>query len=286
LAGVLAVVLAGVGAFLTYQITTAHNDIENITPSSFLLSNYENVSFTDRAGGLHDGWLLRGLKGAPAIILCHGYNSNRSDVLSLGVMLQENHFNVYLFNFQGSKTRKLLSDLGVQQAEDLLTAIVAVTRESGVNPRRVGLYGATTGAYATLVAAQQSPLVKAIVVDSVYASPDQMFEDQLNGLLGGSSPLFRLLADGEFHLFSLRTEPPRVLEKLEKLEGIPKLFISEQDAPLLSADTQELYNRSPEPKRELILERSLAALASGSEKTVYEDQVLSFFQQNLPLRAD
>ena len=67
------------------------------------MSNFEPVNFTDHFGGEHEGWLLLGLKGAPAIVLCHGYDSNRSDMLPLGTLLRDNHFNVYLFNFQGPK---------------------------------------------------------------------------------------------------------------------------------------------------------------------------------------
>ncbi len=285
----LAVVLVGVvgvGGFLTYRITTARNDTENITPLSFLLSNYENLTFTDRAGGEHEGWLLRGKKGAPVIVLCHGYNSNRSDVLSLGIVLQESHFNVYLFNFQGPKTGQPFSNLGVRQADDLLVAIETVVRQPDVNSHRMGLYGTTTGGYAALVAAQNSPLVKALVVDTIYENPDRMFEAQLDALLGGSSPSFRVLAEAEFHLLTWGTKPPRVRGNLQKLENMPKLFISGRDAPSLGEDTQQLYDLAPQPKARRVLEHSQATVASGAEKKDYEEQVRSFFEQHLPLRAD
>lgn len=286
LAVLLFIAMAAVGGFLTYRIVTTRNDAENVTPSSYLLSNYENLNFTDRSGDEHEGWLLLGLKGAPVVFLCHGYNSNRSELLSLGVVLRENHFNVYVFNFRGSKFKTPYSNLGVRNAEDLLAAIEKITKQPAVNPNRVGLYGTTTGGYAALVAAQQSPLVKAIAVDNVYEDPSQMFDAQLDRLLGGSGPVFRLLVGAEFDLFTLRTKRPKVRDNLPKLENIPKLFIAGRDMAMLATVSEEVYKNAPQPKRMLVMEHSQSTLASGDEKKEYENQVLTFFLQHLPLRAD
>ncbi len=81
LLGVIFVALAGVGAGLTYYVTTTASSQESVTPQSYLLTSFIPLSFVDRSGGEHEGWLLLGLRGAPAIILCPGYDSNRSDLL-------------------------------------------------------------------------------------------------------------------------------------------------------------------------------------------------------------
>ncbi len=283
---VLLIALGGVSAFVTYRIVTARNDVETVTPLSSFQSSYVNMSFTDRQGGTHEGWLLVGLRGAPAIILCHGYNSNRSDLLALGNLLQQNHFNVYIFNFQRTSGGARFSDLGPSQAEDLLAAIDKVTKREAVNAHRVGLFGVNIGGYASLVVAQQSPVVKALVVDTIYDSPSQMFEAQVDELLGGSSEVFRAFPDTLFQLLTLRRTKPRVGQDIGRLEGIPKLYIVGRDSPRLAKQTEAIHDRSPEPKRLLVLEKSYNSLASGAVKKAYEDQVLSFFLQNLPLRAD
>jgi esterase/lipase len=278
--------LGGVSTFLTYRVVTARNETETVTPLSSFQSSYINLNFTDPRGVEHEGWLLVGLKGAPAILLCHGYNSNRSDLLAMGNLLQGNHFNVYVFNFHGSKSAARVSDLGLSQSEDLLAAIDKVTKQAGVNPHRVGLFGLNSGGYAAVVAAQQSPLAKALVADTIYDDPSQMFEAQVDQLLGGSSEAFRALPDAVFHLLTFRKPKPDVRGSLRKLEGIPKLFIQGRDSPLLARQTEALYEASPQPKRLLVLDHSYTSLASGAVKKEYEDQVLSFFLQNLPLRAD
>lgn len=286
LVGVLVMVLGGAAGFLAYRIISDHNDIEDVSPSSYLLSAYENLNFTDPAGGEHEGWLLLGLRGAPVVILCHGYNSNRSELLSLGQILRENHFNVYLFNFKNLKASEPSPIMGVRQVSDVMAAIATLTKRPGVNPHRVGLFGTSTGGYAALVAAPRSPLVKALVVDTIYDTPRQMFDSEVDRRLGGSSPMFRLLAEADYHLITLGAKAPSAREALPRLGDMPKLFISGQDTPTLATRTKELYNDAPQPKRLVQLEHSQTTLTSGAEKKEYENQVLTFFLQNLPLRAD
>jgi pimeloyl-ACP methyl ester carboxylesterase len=286
LAGVMVLVVAGVGIFITYRIVTSKNVTEIVTPQSSFLSNYESLSFTDRKGEEHEGWFLVGLKGAPVIVLTPSYNSNRSELLSLGGVLRQNHFNVYVYNPRGVRTKQKYSDLGIRQSEDLLAALEAIMKLPGVNPRRAGLYGITTGGYASLLAAQQSPVVKAVVVDSAYDSPMQMLDAQVDDFLGGSSRQFRLLPRGVFRLLTFRTPRPEVQAGLSKLANIPKLLIQGEDSAVLAAATGELYALAPPPKQMLVMDQSYTALASGAVKKEYENQVLNFFLQNLPLRAD
>ncbi len=278
--------LAAVGAGLTYYVTSQKDTTESVNPQSYLLSSYISLSFTDRSGGEHDGWLLLGLRGAPAIILCHGYNSNRSDLLSLGSILRDNHYNVYIFNFEGPKAKENRSDLGSRQASDLMSAIDTVTKQPDVNPNRVGLFGASVGGYAALVAAEQTPKVKALVVDTTYSTPEQMFDWQIERLLGGSSGLFHALTEAEFHLASMGSQAYTMPADLPKLASVPKLFISGRDDAVLAGMTEGLYNQAPQPKQLLVMEHAGSGLTSETEKKEYENQVLNFFLRSLSLRAD
>jgi len=286
LALVVLVVMVGASAFLTYRVVTARNSVENITPANYLLSNFEPVSFTDHFGGQHEGWLLLGLKRAPVIVLCHGYNSNRSELLPLGTLLRDNHFNVYLFNFQGPKGGKRFSDLGIREADDLVTALETITKHPAVNAQRVGVYGVSSGGYAALVAAERSPLVRALVVDTVYDNPGQMLEFQIDQLLGGSSSVFHFLARTEFHLLGGGGQPPRLREDFSKLEGVPKFFISCRDVPVLAGVTESLYSQASPPKRLLVLDHSQSGSASSGAEVEHNNQILGFFLQDLPLHAD
>lgn len=285
LVAVCALILAVAGGFFTYRILTDYNDTENVNPSSFLLSNYESLNFTDSFGEEHAGWLLRGLKGAPAVILCHGYDSNRSELLSLATVLQENHFNVYLFNFHGVKPSHRLSDLGVRQVRIIQSAIEKVIKQPGINPRRLGLFGKNVSGFAVLAAAEQNPQVQSLVVDNAYESPLQMFNTLIDQVLG-STPLFRVVMGWEFRLLNLTTRTPPVGRDFSKLDPVPKLFISGRDVPPLAAITEDFYNRAGQPKRLLVMDHTQPAFVTGTEKKEYENQILTFYLQNLHLRAD
>src|SRR5580698_3546831 len=99
LLAVVFIALAAIGGGLTYYVITAVSTQESVSPTNYLVGGSSTLNFNDHEGGEHDGWLLLGLHGAPTIILCPGYDANRSDLLSLGSMLRDNHFNVYIFNF-------------------------------------------------------------------------------------------------------------------------------------------------------------------------------------------
>jgi pimeloyl-ACP methyl ester carboxylesterase len=286
LIAVLLVVLFGAGFFLTYRIATAQNEIENLSPSTFLLPSYESVGFHDANGAQHEGWLLVGLKGAPVIVMCPGYDSNRSDLLYLGVVLQANHFNVYLFNFTAEKSGTRFSNLGVHEISVLQSALDMLMKRPGINSHRVGLYGNTLGGYAALVTAEKDMRVRALAVDSIYETPRQMFDDQMDRLLGGTGSLFRSISGAEFHLLTLGTRFPPARADLIKLGNCSKLFIAGEDVPHLRGYTEDLYKSAPDPKRLLIVPHTEANLASGSERKEYESQVLNFFLQNLSLRID
>ncbi len=282
----LLLILLGAGFFLTYRIATTRNDIENVSPSTFLLPSFQSVGFRDSSGAEHDGWLLLGLKGAPVIVMCPGYDSNRSELLYLGVVLQANHFNVYLFNFDSPKSSAKFSDLGVHQASVVRSAIDMIMKRPEINPHRVGVYGTTLGAYAALVAAEHDPRITALAMDNVYSTPVELFDAQMDRLLGGTGSAFRSISSAEFRLFTMGTKAPPVQADLAKLKGCSKLFIAGEDVPLLSASTKSLYKAAPEPKRLLIVGQTETDLNSDSERKEYQNQVLNFFLQALALRVD
>jgi pimeloyl-ACP methyl ester carboxylesterase len=285
LAAVAGVVLVAASGFLTYRIVTQANTTENLTPESFLLSNYESLNFTDKGGEEHEGWLLRGLKGAPVVVLSHGYDSNRSEMLSVGTVLQENHFNVYLFNFRGTKPKTLTTDMGRRETAILADAVENVLKLPGVNANRIGLYGKNVGAYASMQVAAQIPTVKAVAVDNVYDQPIDMFNTEIDQVLGATTT-FRVVMDWEFRLLNFGSKPTPTSEILPKLASVPKYFISGRDTPLLASATEAFYEHAAQPKQLLLMDHTQPGLMNGTEKKEYENQILFFFLQNLPLRAD
>jgi len=168
----------------------------------------------------------------------------------------------------------------------LSAAIARVEKLQEVNPHRIGLYGDSLGAYASLVAGEHSPEVAALALDNAYSRPPQLFDVQLDRLVGGAGPLFRLLCQVEFRLLTIGTSNPDVQAGLSRLAGKPKLFLASDDAAMLERSTRRLYQDAPQPKRLVVLPHTAGDIVSSPERKEYEDQVLNFFLRNLPLRSD
>src|SRR5208337_5489729 len=123
--------------------------------------------------------------------------------------------------------------------------------------------------------AESNPKVKALVVDTIYSTPERMFDSQIERLLGGSSGLFHILTEAEFHVASMGGQSYLMPANLSKLANVPKLFISGRDDPPLAAMTEALYEQAPEPKQLLVMEHSESGLASEAEKQEYQNQILN-----------
>src|SRR5579862_6402725 len=54
----------------------------------------QDFSFDVPAGGQRAGWFFPGFRGAPTIVLCHGYGSSRGELLTLATSLQDRQYNV------------------------------------------------------------------------------------------------------------------------------------------------------------------------------------------------
>jgi len=130
---------------------------------------------------------------APVIILCHGYDSNRSDLLWLGSILAYNT-TMCTHHFSRTQARKPLDwDPGRHR----LIAAIELYQATDVNPNRVGLFGTSVGGYAALVAGEINPKVRQSRRYD-YSTPERMLIRRLKHV-GGSSEIFHVHG-GEFHL--------------------------------------------------------------------------------------
>jgi pimeloyl-ACP methyl ester carboxylesterase len=257
---------------------------ETTSPSTFLASA-EDVEFITPDGKLHDAWLFPGLRGAPLVVLCHGYRSSRTEVMTLATSLQMHRYNVLAFNFAGHGDSPVgYTTLGKLESVELLAALRSLESRTDIDVARVGLYGYSLGSYAALSAAPDFPGVKAIVVDSVYPHPADLLQRELRRLGADIIPLLGPITTLEFHVFSLfqqgRPGPPQALPRLA---GIPKLFIAGEDTPRLAQFTRELYQQASDPKELTPLPRSNLATMTESERRTYEDLVVRFFLTHLPV---
>ena len=279
--------IIGFSWFATYRTVLPNRLAETIDPSSFLLRNYSSVRFAVGGQKSLEGWFIPSIQGAPVVFLCHGYKSNRTELLTLASTFQENGYHLFLFDFRGHGTCSLdLSTLGIQETRDLLSAIDTVTARPEVDPNRVGVWGVSMGAYVALSAATSSNKIQTLVVDSPFESPEQFVEMQTSTILGIDQWLFRKLSVLGFHLLNLPGYPGKdaLHHSLANLTGKDKLFITSEEPNGLETCTLNLFNSSPQPKELLRVKHSKTALLYDIDRKTYENSVLEFFKNHLPLR--
>jgi len=286
LSGILAVVIfAGVSistvsGFLLYQVLKPARN-----PATFDLSvmmgHPTTFTFSPPAGAQREGWLFPGLRGAPAIIVCHGYQSQRADVLTLVTSLQDHQFNVFLFDFAGHGTSQGVTTLGYEETAELRKAISAIAARDDVDPNRFGLWGVDMGGYAALAVAESEPRIAALARDDAYDDPRDMLRievrksglNKLPGVLQFTDFGFRMMN------YSNRDTPP-LSARIGNTHGVQKLFIQSDDRPALSQETLQLFIKAPEPKqtqRDRVSYRDM----SDDDRKAYESQIVNFFLQNL-----
>jgi len=276
--------LALVAALLLSRALLPLQTGETIDPTSFL-GNVESLEFITPDGNSHSGWFFPGLRGAPVVVICHGYRSSRSEILTLATSLQQHRYNVFAFNFAGHGESPVgYTTLGHKETAELVAALEMLAARDDIDTNRMGVWGYSLGAYTALNAAQQFPRVKAVAMDSIYPRPDDLLRRELARGGGGGIPLVTTLTVLEFHVFSLFTgSSPDPVEGLPRTGGLPKLFVVGEDTPGLSEYTRQLYQEAPGPKELVQLPRTNMALLVEDERRNYENLVVTFFLRTLPL---
>jgi len=272
-----------ISALLLYRIVSPSRAGAEIDPMQ-LLGHPEIVSFPLPQGGEREAWFFPGLRNAPTVLLCHGYQSDRGQLLTLVTALQENRYNVLLFDFSGHGRTGGRTTLGAREAEEVRAAIEFLAARGDVDAERFGVWGANLGAYAAISAATREKRIRALVVDSVYANPLQMLQIEIDQAGLGILPLVKSVAGVGYRLINIGVgKDTPLVQRLSELEGVPKLFIGARNQPQLAELTRQLFLASPEPRKEAIAPKAYAATLSEMEKREYENLVVSFFLENLSL---
>jgi pimeloyl-ACP methyl ester carboxylesterase len=267
-----------IAGFLVYRIVKPQRTSSEINMASFP-GRPEIVEFEVPGGiGRREGWFFPGLRGAPTIILCHGYESSRGELLTLESALQDHQYNVFIFDFAAHGANGGITTFGYREADEVRTAVDVLAARGDVDPQRFGLWGYNLGAYAALREAENDKRVRALVLDSVYDRPEQMVKVgvERNGL--ASFPLMVRSAETSFRWLNhdYRDDPP-LSAKLKNLTGVPTLYIQAIDDPELAAITREMFLKAPEPREQAIIAHGNFVSLNDDDKRTYENRVVTFF---------
>jgi len=271
-----------IAGFLVYRIVKPQRSSSEINMETFP-GRPEKLNFQVPGLGSREGWFFPGLRGAPTILLLHGYESTKAELLTLVSALQDHQYNVFVFDFAAHGPNGGITTFGYREPEEVRAAIDLVAARNDVDPTRFGLWGYNMGAYCALREAEGDPRVRALVLDSVYDKPEQMVKVgvERNGL--GGFPFMVRSAEASFNWLNRdhRQDPP-LSANLKKIAGVPTLFIQAVDDPELAALTRQIFMKAPEPRDQAIIPHGNFVSLGDEDKRAYENRVVSFFLLRLP----
>ncbi|HUA02108.1 MAG TPA: alpha/beta fold hydrolase [Candidatus Aquilonibacter sp.] len=273
--------VASMAGFLLYEMLHPPRNPANIDVN-IMMGHPMTTSFPVAGGQTRDGLFFPGLRGAPTIIVCHGYGGQRGDVLTLVTALQEHQFNVFLFDFLGHGTVPGVTTIGYRETGELRSALQELANRDDVDAQHFGLWGTDMGGYAVLEVASTDKRVAAFAVEDPYADPRDMVRLQVSNSGLQAIPLVQRFTDFGFRMYNypFRNEPP-VTRKLAATAGVPKLFILAGDRPAQSESGLQLFLQAPDPKQMMRVTSTYRDLSDDDRRT-YENQVVSFFLTNIP----
>src|SRR5579859_2322812 len=276
---------AAISGFLVYRIVKPQRSAPEISMASFP-GRPEVVVFQVPELGKREGWFFPGLRGAPTIILCHGYESSKGELLTLVSALQDHQYNVFLFDFVGHGANAGTTSFGYRETPELRAAMDAIAKRTDVDPTSFGVWGYNLGAYVALREAESDKRVKALILDSVYDEPKQMVKVEVGKTGLGGFPFMVRAAGFSFDWLNYdHRQDPALSARLNSMAGVPKLFLLPADDPELGDSTRQLFNKAPEPKELATLPHANYVGLGDDEKRMYENRVVSFFLLRLPPSA-
>jgi pimeloyl-ACP methyl ester carboxylesterase len=294
----------GVGAGLFYIVRTIAHPATHpylVTPETFPAFSARGLRVSEEHWSNSDGtqargWLLRGAEGAPAVVLLHRYGADRSWLLNLGVKINEaTNYTILWPDLRGHGENPVVSQtsFGAHEIADVTAAVtflrkLKTSQQRPLVAERFGFFGVELGAYAALAASTRQPesaSVRALVLDSVPASPDEMLSNAVRDRLGFDNGLLNLFTRGAARLYFLGGyENAASCNLAAQLAGKRILLLSGEDAGNLRESTKSLAECLP-PSSSVALNTDLpvtgftASSATGEQGDTYDRLVIEFFSK-------
>jgi pimeloyl-ACP methyl ester carboxylesterase len=273
---------ATISIFLLYSILAPPRSQTDLSAADFP-DKPGVLTFAVPGGAQRTGWFFPGLKGGPTVILCHGYGSSRGELLTLAASLQDRQYNVFLFDFTAHGENKGYSTMGFQEAGELRAAVDALAKRNDVDPTRFAIWGDNLGAYAALAVGEKDPVIRTLILESVYDRPADFFKLQVDHSGLERIPFVESMTMYAFNWQRRDDRPvPPLSAGLASTGGIHKLFLEAPEDPALARSTHKMYLLAPEPKQDDVLPQGDYASMPDDAKRIYENRVISFLLVNLP----
>lgn len=257
-------------------------------------SQVTDETWTNADGSTARGWLLRGAANAPAVILLHGYGTDRSYVLNLGVKLNEaTDFTILMPDLRGHGENPTIANttFGGSETEDVVSAIKYLRElKSGETTLvgNIGIFGIELGALVGLSAAARDESVKALALDSVPAQSNEVLDLAIEKRFPFAGVITAKLAENGTYFYFARGGYDRSsgCGKANSVSGRKVLLLAGADEAQLQDSTTKISRCFPnstvvETKMDFNLSGYGIMKASLEQADAYDQKIIEFFKVNL-----
>lgn len=146
---------------------------------------YETIRF-ENAGTPMAGWLIRppgtGQEGeVPAVVVAHGWGSNRSRVLRYTAPLIAAGYAVFLYDARShGDSGRFKAPSGFMFRDDVEKAVAVLAQQPGIDASRLAVLGHSMGGFGALLAYAQGLPVRAVITDAAPLRFETMLHAELN----------------------------------------------------------------------------------------------------------
>jgi pimeloyl-ACP methyl ester carboxylesterase len=229
-------------------------------------------------------WLVRGGEGAPAVVLVHGFKTNREEMLPWARFIHDAGYNVALFDSRGcGRSAGAFVGLGATEPQDI-TDVVAAGR--GIfHTDRIAVLGISLGAGAAILAAARDPAISAVIADSAWTDQDLLLSRLSFVPLGPVRvPLLPYGPAAVNAMVGTDVARARPLEVISAIAPRPILLIHAADddnATTPVEGARQLFAASGEPKQLWVAPRGGHVGSINAFPDEYRARVLAFLRESL-----
>ncbi|HEX3244200.1 MAG TPA: alpha/beta hydrolase [Chloroflexota bacterium] len=242
---------------------------------------WEPAAFKSFDGTPLSAWLIPNNSTSAAIIVLHGFGGNKGHALNIMKMLA-NDYNVFAVDVRGhGESGGAWTSVGHFERYDAIAASEQL-HQLGFGP--IGTLGVSMGGAIAILAAAESPLIRAVVADSAFATlrTAVLGGARLRGYPSGFAEIAaitacRAAAARLGHVPSA-SDP---IGAIARISPRPILLVHcACDAMIPLSEAQALYAASGDPC-DLWVIPELAHAESSGLADLYQERVVSFFRESL-----
>jgi len=242
-------------------------------------SPFEEVGFHACDGLRLAGWFIPAPRAHGAVILCHGFPHNRTEMLPWAKLLHPAGYHLLLFDFRAhGESAGSLSSIGYYEINDLLGAVDYLVTRPEMKGLQVGVFGLSMGGAVALMAAAQDERIAAVATHGAYASLKRAIDQRFRLFFG---PLARLMSAPAIWWGRrwLPTDPGIIspVEVIYRISPRPVLLMhGARDFLTHPDDGRALYHAARPPKCFYLAPRSWHTRLHPKERPGYEEKLLGF----------